>query len=259
MIELFVLLGVGGVAYYDYRNGFSLFKSLSGRAEKIYLRLSGVKSLGPVDRARQAVTLQEARVEKLRKSVASIGAAAQVAYEESQQQLLLAQRFQRVKDEAIVQKDLESAETAGLGELEALKRADVQRQFSERHGNAAQELERRLLQQEQELLLMKDQKSTIEVRVQISDGLNNLYQLLVDVEAETGVESPRLLLEQELKNSRQEELTASNLIALTEKRKKLQGKILPQTSTSSLEEIQKEINGLQKRIAIPEKTGDAVN
>lgn len=258
-IALVIFGGGSVIVYYDYRKGFPLGKSLLGRAEKIYLRLSGAKPKGSVERARSAILIQETNVEKLWKSVASIAAAAQVGYEESQQQILLANRFEKVKKEALEKGDEESARAAGLGELEAFRRADMQAKFSEYHGKIAKDLEIRLDQQEQELLLMKDKKATIEVRTQVTDGMNQLYQLLSDVETETGVATPRLILEEELKKSRHEELTAVNLITLAEKRRKLQGKELPQYSATSMEQIQGEINILQKRIALPEKAGEPVN
>lgn len=255
-----ILLGGGGIiVYHDYRRGFPLVKSLGGKAEKIYLRFSGKKPDGPVECARNAVMIQEANVEKLRKSVASIAAASQVAYEESQQHILLAKRFERVKNEVAEKGDSELAQTAALGELEAMKRADIQLEFSQHYGTVAKDLEARLSQQEQELFLMKDKKSTIEVRSQITDGMNNLYQLLSDVESETGVATPRLVLEEELKKSRHEELTSANLILLMEKRKNLQGKEFSQYSVVSMEQIQGEINILQKRIALPEKAGESIN
>ena len=255
-----VLLGGGGVVtYFDYKRGFPLARSLAGRVEGVYLRLTGKKSDGPVERARNAVMIQEVNVEKLRKSVALIAAASQVAYEESQQEILLAKRFEAVKNEALLKEDGESAQAAALGELEALKRANIQREFSEHHGAIAKNLEIRLAQQEQELLLMKDEKATIEVRTQVTEGTRQLYSLLSDVEAETGISAPRLMLKEELKKSRHEELTAENMIVLAEKRRKLQGKELPRQSVVSLEQIQGEINALQKRIALPEKAGEAVN
>ena len=257
---ILVLLGGGGVVtYFDYKRGFPLTRSLCGRVESVYLRLAGKKPNGPVERARNAVMIQETNVEKLRKSVASIAAASQVAYEESQQEILLAKRFEAVKKEALSKKDEESAQGAALGELEALKRANIQREFSEHHGAIAKDLEVRLAQQEQELLLMKDKKATIEVRTQVTEGMNQLYSLLSDVEAETGISTPRLILEEELKKSRHEELTAGNMIMLAEKRRKLQGKELPWHSVISLDQIQGEISALQKRIALPEKAGEAIN
>ncbi len=259
MLELLILLGLSGATYYDYTKGFALARSLGGRAEKIYLRLSGKKPLGPAERARAAVMLQEAKVEKLRKSVASIAARSQAECEGSQEQILLAQRFQKLKEEAVGQSDDESAQVAALAELEALRRSDIQRQFSEYLGKMAKKLETRLDRQERELLLMKDKQSTIELRSQVSDGLNTFYQLLSDVDAVTGEEAPRVLLERELKNSRLEELTAGNLIGLAEKKEKLQGKMLPEASLGSMGEVQQEINILQKRIALPEHTGEALN
>lgn len=258
-IVLVLFAGGGVIAFYDYRKGFPLAKSLADRAEKIYLRLSKGKPEGPVERARSAVMIQETNVEKLRKSVASIAAASQIAHEEAQQQILLAKKYEKVKKDFLEIGDKESAQAAGLGELEALRRADMQAKFSEYHGKIAQDLEIRLNQQEQELLLMKDKRATIEVRSQVTDGMNQLYQLLSDVEAETGVLTPRLVLEEELKKSRYEELTMSNLITLAEKRRKFQGKELPQYSSVSMEQIQGEINILQKRIALPEKASESVN
>src|SRR3989344_5059996 len=154
---LVLVFAAGGsvIVYYDYRKGFPLVKSLGGKAEKIYLRLSGKKPDGPVERARNAVMLQESNVEKLRKSVASIAAASQVSYEESQEQILLAKRFESVKNKALEKGDEESAQAAALGELEALKRSEIQSKFSGHHGAIAKDLETRLNQQEQELLLMR--------------------------------------------------------------------------------------------------------
>lgn len=258
-VVLVLLSGGGIIAYQDYRRGFPLGKSFLGKAEKIYLKLSGAKPDGPVEHARNAVMLQEARVEKLRKSVALIAATSQVAYEESRQEILIAEKFERTKIEALQKNNEEIAEAAALAQLEALRRADIQIEFSEKYGIRTKYLEKQLNQQERELLLMKDKKSTIEVRTQVTEGMNALYQLLSDVEAETGVPTPRLMLEDQLKQSRLNELTAGNLISLAENRKKIEGKELPQYASVSLEQIQGEINILQKRlIAIPEKAGDAV-
>ena len=258
-IVLIIFGGGSVIAYYDYRKGFPLGKSLLGRAEKIYLRLSSGKPKGPVGRTRNAVMVQEISVERLRKSVASIAATSQVASEEFQQQILLAKRFESVKMDALVKGDEESAQAAASGELEAFKRASIQSELSNNYGTVAKYLEIRLDQQEQELLLLKDKKVTIEVRSQATDGMNNLYKLLSEVESETGVPTPRLVIEEELKKSRHEELTAANLITLAEKRRRLQGKELLQSSVVPIEQIQKEINSLQKRIALPEKAGESVN
>lgn len=254
LLEL-AAVGVGGFYLYtDYRRGFPSIKHALERAYEMGQRLFHFQ-VDENKRARLIVSRFAQHLGVLREAVATLQANYEVATRQAKEQEKLASDFRQLGEEKLRGGDEDTAHAAATAEAEAEKRMNSYFEMAESQVLAAEELQHDLDQEELDFAKVEMQAETINVEHAIAEAKMQLYVLLSDVEARTGLTS-RGALKQLMESSRVNRIKSDKLLTMARRssNSKMHGMIEDN-------EVRQKLEAMRQRIALPEgvsRNGHAV-
>lgn len=242
-------LGIVGVTLFylwiDYRRGFASIKYAIERAYDMGQRLFHFQ-VDENKRARAIVSRFAQHLGVLREAVATLQANYEVAMRQAKEQEKLAQDFRQLGEAKLREGDEDTAHAAASAEAEAEKRMNSYVEMAESQVLAAEELQQDLDQEELDFAKVEMQAETINVEHVIAEAKLQLYALLSDVEARTGLTS-RGALKQLLESSRVNRIKSDKLLAMA--RRSSNGRMRNMIEDG---DVRQKLEAMRQRIALPE-------
>ena len=248
LLELGAVVGVGIYGYRDYRRGWPGARALGEKAVELWERF-GIGPQRPVKRARRIVRAHARNLAQLQQAVARVAATIERAELKETGQLKLAADCRLLVDEAYRQEaegsnqalvpfDATPASTAlskvlpqngsggvpgmnaqkvavlaARGAAEAEIRAQMHRKTAERQQIVFAQLQEKLSEVEAEFEALRTEAETIEVSADVAEADRQLYALISEVSATTGL-TPRGELSELVEDTETSRIEAATLVEM---------------------------------------------
>ncbi len=242
-------LGIVGITLFyvwiDYRRGFP---SIRQAIERLYELGQRLFHLNKDEKKRAEVIVRSfgKHLAIIREAVATLQANYEVAARHAKEQDKLATDFRQLGEENLRHGDEDTGFAAATAAAEARKRMQMYEETAQQQLIAAEELQRQLDREELHFGAVETQAETIYLNNAIAEAKNQLYELLSDVEAKTGL-TVHGTLAHLLESSERNRIKSGKLLDLV--RHSSNGKMRDMIINN---EAHMELEAMRQRIALPE-------
>lgn len=238
--EIVVTVGAIVFFYKDYKNDFARSREI------IAWILDKIKGReGAVSCAERFVQAYAKQIGALREAVATIEANQKIAEKRAFEEAHLAVSFKSVVDEALRRGKDKEAAAAAVAKIQCEMRADLFREHAQQQIRVAEEMHDGLESAEMEFEIVKTQAETIKVYAALTEAKRQLYGLISEIEAKTGLTAKG--------NIRQILLTVETDMYKADSMLRLAGRNGRARVESFMRqvEVQNELEEARQRIALP--------
>ena len=250
VMELVVVAGCGLYVWTDYRRGFPSLRHFVDRVTDFGMRMFRLER-SEVKRAEQIVARFAVHLGTLSDAVATIKTNYEMNMQKGHEQQKLVTDFCLLAEKALRAGDEEAALVASNFAVEADKRAHMFFEDADTQAKVGEELQRELDREEMRYETVQTQAETIAVNQSIAAAKMQLYELVSDVAATTGM-TPKGELKHLLETSTHQRIKAGKLLDMAHRRNGSKGEVLYQADA-----LQK-LDEIRDRMALPEG-GHGVN
>ena len=236
-----------GVMYFlvEYRRGFSqtryLFEQACSFAQDFFHL-----QVDPKKRTEAVVSRFSKSLGVLREAVATLQANYEVAAHQVAEQGKLVQDFRELEEQNLRSGDEDTALAAATAAVQAEKRMALYRETAQSQIQAATELQEELDREEPHYDTIQTQAETIHVNSAIAEARQSLYELLSDVQAQTGL-TARGTLKQLVEASEKDRIKSGKLLEMV--RRSSSSKMRDMIGDS---EVRRELEATRQRMSLPE-------
>ncbi|OHA04229.1 MAG: hypothetical protein A3J58_03325 [Candidatus Sungbacteria bacterium RIFCSPHIGHO2_02_FULL_52_23] len=249
VMELAVVAVGGFYLWIDYRRGFPSLKHFIDRATDFGMKIFRMER-DEVKRADLIVARFAAHLGTLREAVASIQTRCELDTQHGHEQEKLARDFRALAETALRAGDEDAAAAAVTAAVEADKRSRLLFESADTQAKVGEELQRELDREEMRYETVQTQAETVAVNQAVAAAKMQLYELVSDVAATTGM-TPKGELKHLLETSTHQRIKAGKLLDMAHRRNGSTDDVLYQA------EVLQELDAIRGRMALPE--GKAVN
>lgn len=244
VMELAVVAIGGFYLWIDYRRGFPSMKHFIDRMMDFGMKMFRMER-NEVKRAEQIVARFAIHLGTLREAVASIKTRCEMDMQHGHEQQKLAADFRGVAEAAVRAGDEDAAAAAITAAVEADKRSRLFFESADTQAKVGEELERELDREEMRYETVQTQAETVMVNQSVAAAKMQLYEMISDVAATTGM-TPKGELKNLLEASTHQRIKAGKLLDMAHRKNGSNGEVLYQA------EVLKEIEAIRDRMALPE-------
>ena len=241
---------VGAALFYvwiDYRRGFPSARRAIDWAYETGLRIFHLNE-GEKKLPGKIVNNFAKRLAVTREAVATLQANYEIATRKALEQKKLMTDFCQLGEESLRQNDDDTALAAAEAMKDARQRMEMYEEAAQEQFLTAEELQKQLERQERQFGVVSSRAETIELNNMLAEGRKQLYSLVSDVEAETGL-TMRGTLNYLLEESERNSIKSKKL--LESLHHSSNGKVHDMIESN---DVRLELEAMRQRIALPEGT-----
>lgn len=244
LIQLAAFAGGGLYIYKDYKSGWVTTKRLGEKAQSFILKWTGFKE-NEVQRANKLVGDFAQQLDNFRRAVAAIEADIQISEKQAKEHSVLAGQYASLIEDALRRDHEQTAAMAAEAKIQAEKRMQMFTSHATDQRRVVGIMREELAEQESSFDVIQTKAVTVQVRAQLADTKEKLYELVSDVHTRSGL-TPRAELERLLVDTERKDLQMGILLDMVKNNPRhLSDRLLRSA------EVERVLEAARQRLALP--------